>query len=86
MAIIREVAFNANDESFTLVVADAAGGQRELHLAVETGGVRVTVFHGTEHALIPLSDTQAQELALWLVRRAGFPPGYEYRGGRLTDA
>jgi hypothetical protein len=66
-----------------LQVTDAAGEPRELHLAVEEAGVRVTVFHGTEHALIPLNDGQAQQLALWLVERVGLPPGWEFWEGRL---
>lgn len=67
-------------------VDDAAGEPRELYLAVEEGGVAVTVFHGTEHALIPLHDGQAQELARWLVEHVGLPAGLEFRRGRLEEA
>jgi hypothetical protein len=77
--------FATNDESFTLGVVDAGGEPRELYLAVEEGGLRVTVFHRTEHALIPLNDSQARELARWLVERVGLPPGLEFRAGRIVD-
>jgi hypothetical protein len=83
---IRETRFETTDESFILGVIDAGGEPRELYLAVEEGGLRVTVFHGTEHALIPLNDGQSQELALWLTERVGLPAGWEFRGGRLTRA
>jgi len=89
VANIEETRFEKRLESFTLAVVDAGGEPRELHLAVEIhlaeeDGIRVTVFHGTEHALIPLNDSQARELAMWLVEKVGLPPGWEFRGGRLT--
>jgi hypothetical protein len=68
-----------------LAVTDAAGEPRELYVAGEVDGVAVTVFHGTEHALVPLSDAHARELARWLVERFGLPPGLEFRAGRLVD-
>lgn len=73
------------DESFRLGVVDAGGEPRELELVVEEGGLRVVVLHRTEHTLIPINDSQGQELARWLVERVGLPPGLEFRGGRLTD-
>jgi hypothetical protein len=71
-----------------LAVTDAAGEPRELHVVVDedSGVVSITVFHGTEHALIPLYPAPAKELARWLVEHVGLPPGLEFRGGRLTDA
>lgn len=69
-----------------MAVVDAAGEPRELHLTVEEGGLRVVVFHRTEHALIPVNDGQAQELALWLAKRVGFPPGeIAYSQGQVFD-
>jgi hypothetical protein len=67
-----------------LQVVDAGGEPRELHLAVEEGGLRVTVFHRTEHALIPVNDGQGQELARWLVERVGLPPGLSFVDGALV--
>jgi hypothetical protein len=81
--LIREDKFETTDVSLTLQVTDAAGVHRELFLATEPAGVLVTVFHQTEHALIPVSNLQAREVARWLVERVGLPPGWEYRGGRL---
>jgi hypothetical protein len=49
-----------------LVVIDAGGEHRELHLTAEGAGLRVTVFHGTEHTLIPLDGPQSRQLARWL--------------------
>lgn len=66
MARIQEVSLEETGQSWTLRVLDAAGEPRELHLAVEGAGLRVTVFHGTEHALIPLDGPQTRQLARWL--------------------
>jgi hypothetical protein len=85
VANIRETLFEATPESFRLGVVDAGGEPRELHLDVEEGGLRIVVFHRTEHALIPVHDEQARELALWLVARVGLPPAVEFRAGRLHD-
>jgi hypothetical protein len=82
---IRETRFETTDESFTLVVVDAGNQRRELYLNVEEDGLRVVVFNQTEHALIPLNDGQAREVARWLVARVGLPPGIEFRAGRLLD-
>ena len=82
--MIREDRFETDAVSLTLQVTDAAGEPRELFLALEEGGsVSVTVFHRTEHTLIPLNDGQARELARWLVERFGLPPGLEFRSGKL---
>jgi hypothetical protein len=66
MASIREVGHEETGESWTLRVIDAGGESRELHVTLEGAGLRITVFHGTEHALIPLDGPQARSLALWL--------------------
>ena len=66
MASIQEVALEETGESWTLRVIDAGGEPRELQLAVEGAGVRVTVFHATEHALIPLDGPQTRSLRDWL--------------------
>jgi hypothetical protein len=66
MASIQEVGLEETDESWTLRVVDAGGEPRELHLAVEGAGLRVTVFHSTEHALIPLDGPQTRAMRNWL--------------------
>jgi hypothetical protein len=66
MASIQELSLVETDESWTLVVIDAGGEHRELHLTAEGAGLRVTVFHGTEHTLIPLDGPQSRQLARWL--------------------
>jgi hypothetical protein len=83
VANIRETQFETTPESFRYGVVDAADEPRELHLDLEEGGVRIVVFHRTEHALVPVPDHAARELARWLVARVGLPPGIEFRAGRL---
>jgi hypothetical protein len=66
MARIEEVALEETAASWTLRVLDAAGEPRELQLVVEGAGLRVTVFHATEHALIPLDGPQTRSMRDWL--------------------
>lgn len=66
MARIEEVSLEETDESFRLVVLDAGGEPRELHLDIEGAGLRVTVFHTSEHTLIPLDGPQTRRLRDWL--------------------
>jgi hypothetical protein len=85
VANITTTRFEATDESFSFAVVDAGGEPRELDVAAEDGGLRITVFHGTEHALVPVDDAHARELARWLVERVGLPPGWLFDAGQLYN-
>ena len=66
MASIQEVGLEETDNSWRLEVVDAKGEPRELYIALEGAGLRITVFHSTEHALIPLDGPQSRSLTRWL--------------------